>query len=293
MRMTRRDFVKWATASAAALGAARLTKLEEALASSTSPPVIWLQGSACTGCTISLLNVTDPATIDTVLTNTISLKYHPNLTTSSGDLAVGGIVDAKSTYNGQFILCVEGGIPTGAGGRCCVIGERNGADWTMLDAVNELGPKAKHVIAVGSCAAWGGVVKPDLYAGVQTVDQVLEGKTQNTVVNLPACPAHPTAVVGTLVTLLTSPGSLKLNPSGQPLAYYGGRIHSSCPRKGQAKAEFGVQGCYMMVGCRGPSTTINCPSMQWNNKKNWCVASNVGCIGCAAPSFPTTPLLKY
>jgi hydrogenase small subunit len=294
MRMTRRDFLRWAATSTAALGAAELAGLERALAASTSPPVIWLQGASCTGCTVSLLNVTEPATIDHVLLDVISLKYHPNLSAAAGDLAVGGLVDAANALSGQFILCIEGGIPTGANGRCCVIGHRNGGDWTMLDAVNELGPKAKHVVAVGTCASLGGVIRPDAYTRVQTVSGLLSGRTRSPIVNLPACPAHPTAVVGTLATLITNPASLRLNASGNPIAYFTNRIHAVCPRKGtRAVRELGAFGCFKELGCRGPETTINCPSMKWNGKKSWCIEANAACIGCASPEFPRLPLLKY
>lgn len=294
MQITRRDFMKWVAASAAALGLSKLEliKLEEAMASGTSPPVIWLQGSACTGCSISLLNATDP-TIDNVLLNTISMKYHPNLSTAAGDLAVSSIIDNSNTYNGQFILCIEGGIPTGANGNCCVIGDRDGGNWTMLSAVNDLGPKAKYVLAVGTCAAFGGVVRPDTYAGVKTVKEILDKKTKNPIINLPACPAHPNTVVGTIVTLLTG-GLPKLDSSGRPTAYYSGSIHNVCPRKGTNKVkQFGQYGCYNSLGCQGPNTNINCPKAKWNNGVNWCIDAYVGCIGCASSAFPTKPLLTY
>lgn len=294
MQITRRDFLKWVAASAAALGLSKLElfKLEEAMASSSSPPVIWLQGSSCTGCSISLLNATNP-TIDDVLLNTISMKYHPNLSAAAGDLAVSSIIDNSNVYNGQFILCIEGGIPTGANGNCCVIGDRDGGNWTMQSAVSELGPKAKYVIAVGTCAAFGGVVKPDSYAGVKTVKEILNKKTKNPVINLPACPAHPNTVVGTIVTLLTS-GLPKLDSSGRPTEYYSGSVHNVCPRKGATKVkQFGLYGCYNSIGCQGPNTNINCPKAKWNNGVNWCIDAYVGCIGCASAAFPTKPLLTY
>lgn len=294
MQITRRDFMKLVAGSAAVLGLGKLelVKLEEALASSTSPPVIWLQGSACTGCSISLLNATNP-TIDDVLLNSISMKYHPNLSAAAGDLAVSSIIDNSNAYDGQFILCIEGGIPTGAGGNCCVIGDKDGDSWTMQSAVNELGPKAKYVIAVGTCASYGGVVKPDTYTGVKTVEEILKRKTKNPIICLPACPTHPNTVVGTIVTLLTG-GQFKLDNNGRPNDYYSDSIHSVCPRKGTNKAkQFGVFGCYNAIGCLGPKTKINCPEAKWNNGMNWCIGAYVGCIGCASSAFPAQPLLTY
>jgi len=294
MQVTRRDFMKWVAASAAALGLTTfdLTRLEEALAASISPPVIWLQGAACTGCSVSLLNVTNP-TIDDVLLNKISMKYHPNLSTAAGDLAVSSILSSANTYNGQFILAIEGGIPTGAGGKCCVIGDRNGNDWTILDAVNELGPKAKYVMAVGTCAAYGGVVRPSTYTGVKNVREILTGKTRNPIIRLPGCPAHPNTVVGTIVALLTT-GLPRLDSEGRPRAYYSDKIHERCPREDERKVnQVGIFGCYKEIGCKGPNTIINCPNHKWNNGVNWCIGANMACIGCASQSFPAKPLYNY
>ena len=292
MQISRRDFMKWVAASAAALGLSSwdLIKVEQVLASSTSPPVIWLQGAMCTGCSVSLLNATKPTTIDDVLLNYVSVKYHPNLSTGAGDLAVSSIIDTSTNYKGEFILCIEGGIPTTIEGNYCVIADKDGKNWTMLDAVKELGPKAKYVIGVGTCAAYGGVVKPSTYTGVKTVKEVLNGKTSNPVINLPACPAHPDAMVGTIVTLLTK-GLPKLDSSGRPTEYYPTTVHNNCPRRMTNMAsQYGEFGCYRELGCKGPETTFSCPLLKWNNGVNWCIdQGDMQCISCASPNFPAGP----
>jgi hydrogenase small subunit len=64
MIITRRQFLKWAMASAAALGLSQtdLLKLEKAMADVSpcgchdAPHVIWYQGQSCGGCTLSILN---------------------------------------------------------------------------------------------------------------------------------------------------------------------------------------------------------------------------------------------
>jgi hydrogenase small subunit len=294
MQITRRQLLQLITGSAAALAvdASQLGKLQEALASALSPPVLWLQGSACTGCSISLLNATNP-TIDAVLLDKVSLKYHPDLSSAAGDLAIGSAVDAAHAESGKFILVVEGGIPTGAGGKTCVIGRRNGADWTMRQAVTELGPMAKYVVAVGTCASFGGIAKRSSYTAVKTVREILAGKTASPVVNLPGCPAHPNAMIGTLVTLLTT-GMPALDSSGRPKAYYSGSVHSQCPRREADDASgIGSRGCFEEFGCKGPDTVMNCPSHKWNNGVNWCINGNIPCIGCASASFPANPLYRY
>jgi hydrogenase small subunit len=300
MKMNRRDFLRWAGASAAMLGltALDLQNLEKAVASAVSPPVIWLQGAGCSGCSISLLNSVNP-TIDSVLLNTISMKYHPNLSTAAGDLAISTITNTETSYSGQFILVVEGGIPTANSGKYCVIGQRNGSDWTVMDAVKELGPKAKRVIAAGTCASFKGIPgSGSNVTGVQAVSSVLSGLISQPVINLPGCPVHPANIVGTLVDLINGT-SLTLDSENRPTKYYGTvHVHSQCPRHTDktGASTLGGEGCFWEFGCKGPETTniATCPNLKWNNAANWCINTNVPCIGCCSPNFPfTTRLFSY
>ena len=113
--------------------------------------------AGCSGCTISTLNVTNPTTIDDVLLNKISLKYNTTLMTASGDSAMQTLEQGANTYKGQFILVVEGAVPTGASGNYCIIGEQNGSPLTMQQAVLKYAPMAKYVVSAGTCASFGGV----------------------------------------------------------------------------------------------------------------------------------------
>lgn len=290
MQISRRTFLKLATAAASlGLTGVDLFRLKEVFASGSAPPVIWLQGAVCTGCSISLLNSTAPA-IDDILFSTINLQYHPNLMTAAGELAIATLTGAAEAGAGEFILCVEGGIPTSINGRYSIIGERNGEPWTMLDAVMELGCKAKYVLAVGTCASFGGVVKPSEYTGVRRLAEVLQGSTKNPVINLPACPVNPIVLVGTLVRLLTT-GMPPLDSWGRPADYYGTTVHHICPRLTTPMVtQIGVFGCYEHVGCKGPHTSFTCPNLKWNNGVNWCIdKTNTLCIGCSSPNFPSTP----
>lgn len=291
MQVSRRAFLKMVSAAAATLGLSSLDLLRvtEALANTGHPPVLWLQGAVCTGCTISLLNTTSPG-IDEVLTSTISLEYHPNLTTRAGELAIASLAKAAEAYKGEFILCIEGGIPANLNGNYAIIGEVAGRPVTMLEAVNALGPRAKYVVAVGTCAAFGGVPKLSQATGITTVQALLTGKTQNPVINLSACPVNPITLLGTLVHLLTG-GVPELDRFGRPLKYYNTSVHHICPRLPTPMVQqIGVFGCYEHVGCKGPHTAFTCPNLKWNNGVNWCIdTTNTVCIGCSAPNFPQTP----
>jgi hydrogenase small subunit len=292
MKISRRDFLKWSVAAAAALNLELdFDKINTVLAADTNPPVIWLQGAGCSGCTISTLNVTNPTTIDDVLLNKISMKYNSTIMASAGELAMQTLDQAANTYNGQFILVVEGAIPTGASGNYCILGESNGTPLTMQAAVLKYGPMAKYVVAAGTCASFGGIpaAAPN-NTSCTSVLSLLNGKTINKVINLSSCPVHPTVLIQTLINLLLS-GIPTLDGYNRPYSFYNTNIHSICPRKGLTQvSQPGVFGCYMALGCKGPGCQMVCPSMKWNNGQNFCQNSDYPCIGCANPTFPTNPL---
>ncbi len=286
MEIRRRDFIRSATASAATLGLSslELSKAEQALASADSPPVLWLSGSSCTGCSISLLNAVNP-TIDSVLTSTISLKYHPNLMAGAGDLAVSAARSAQSA--GGYILVVEGAIPTGSAGKYCYVWDEGGQPVTMASAVKSLAANAKYVVAVGACASFGGIPRTYSGTGAQGVGAFLGS---NKVINLPGCPSHPDWIVGSLVKLIAgTPPTLDGN--NRPKLYYPQPVHSTCPRRGTDEVEsFGRVGCLKELGCRGPETFADCVSRKWNNGQSWCVNVNGPCWGCTESFYPAFPL---
>jgi hydrogenase small subunit len=204
MKISRRDFLKWSVAAGVALNVEfNLDNVNTVLAAETDPPIIWIQGAGCSGCTISTLNVTNPTTIDDVLLNKISMKYNSTIMAASGDLAMQTLDQCATQYNGQFILVIEGAVPTGASGNYCIIGEVNGVPLTMQQAVLKYGPMAKYVVAAGTCASFGGVPASGANStGCQSVKTILTGKTTNPVVNLAGCPVHPTVMIQSLLDLI-------------------------------------------------------------------------------------------
>jgi hydrogenase small subunit len=292
MEITRRELLKWASVSAVglSLGLDNLARLEAALAAPGAPTVIWLQGSSCSGCSISLLNAASTP-IEDVLTKSVNLAYHPDLSAAYGEAAITSMFAAAAAAPGGYILCVEGAVPVAAGGRYCVVGERAGKPLTLLAAIQALAPKALRVVSVGTCASFGGVVKPSKTTQVRTVSAALAGRTSAPVINLPGCPAHPDTILGTLVKLITG-AALPLDSQGRPTAFFSSSVHKKCPRReADEVSSIGRYGCYEEVGCHGPDTIMSCPSVKWNNGRNWCIGANQACIGCASPSFPTNPLL--
>ncbi|GEJ56510.1 hydrogenase small subunit [Anaeromyxobacter diazotrophicus] len=288
---TRRDFLKWSTSSAAALGLSQtgLFRLQQALAAESSPPLIWLHGASCSGCSIAALNAVSPTTVGDVLLNKVSAKYDALLMAAGADQAIRAMDQAAAA--GQFILVVEGGVPVAAGGRYCTIGDRGGRPITLLDAVNDLAPRASRVLAVGTCAAYKGVAGTGANpTGVTPLSTVLQGKTAKPVINVPGCPAPPDQLFKIIVGLLAG-GEYALDLDGRPGTCFPHTVHFTCPRKHLPKAKaFGEPGCLLNLGCQGKVTMAMCPKHKWNNGKNWCAQAGHPCIGCAAPEFPASPL---
>ena len=186
MNLSRREFLK--AAAAATVLTVELTKVEKALAGNGNTPVIWLQGSGCTGCSVSFLNSIYYATADELLLNTLSVEYHPNVSAAAGDFAISAASFARPSpaeiaqissewlentnlqmdLNGDnktnwldyalmakrgYTLVIEGAIPTGANGLFCTVG----TNMTMLAALQKFSQYAGAIIALGTCACYGGV----------------------------------------------------------------------------------------------------------------------------------------
>ncbi|MHB0878572.1 MAG: hydrogenase small subunit [Anaerolineae bacterium] len=287
MQITRRAFLRYAVAAGVGLGLGEdvLARVETVLAQTALPPVVWLSGSGCTGCSVSLLNAVNP-TIDGLLTGTIALKYHSTLMVAAGDLAVAAATSTAQA--GGHILVVEGAIPTAFGGRCCYVWDEGGVPVTMTEAVSSLAANASHLVAVGTCASYGGI--PAAFAGAGAVG--LGAFLGRPVVNLPGCPAHPDWIIGGLAALLAGTPP-PLDARGRPTTYYPAEaIHERCPRREREEANsFGQAGlCLKELGCKGPSTHADCDIRRWNNGQNWCIGANGLCIGCSEPTFPRFPL---
>ena len=200
MELTRREFLILCSVSAMGAGLAQtaVPELVHAMESAVTkkPPVIWLQGASCSGCVVSLLNTAHP-TIAEVLLKIISLEYQPTVMAASGELAVSYMESIAEKAKGEFFLLMEGAIPTKDNGVYCCIGERDGKELTMLEAVNEIGPKAKAIIAVGNCASFGGIpaAKPNP-TGCKPISEIVKGVP---IINVQGCPPHPDWLLCTIV----------------------------------------------------------------------------------------------
>ena len=165
----------------------------------------------------------------------------------------------------------------------------------MSARVESLGRDALAVIALGTCAAFGGIATgaPNP-ASCISVEKLFDQHNISTpLINIPGCPPHPDWFVGTLsaVLLLGLPKPEELDEHKRPKVFYGQLIHENCPRRayfdeGKFAKAFSELGCLNELGCKGPVTYADCPIRLWNHGINWCIGSGSPCIGCVEPGFP-------
>jgi hydrogenase small subunit len=244
----------------------------------------------------------------------LNLMFHATIMAGQGEPVIEVLKDTEKNRKGGYILVVEGAIPTAEGGAVegaiptaeggayGSIGERAGKHLTIQQSVEELGKNAMLAIALGTCAAYGGIpaAKPNPTAckGVKTVFD--EKGIETPVVNIPGCPMHPDWFMGTVsVILFSGAEALELDELGRPRLFFGQLIHENCPRradfdKGKFAQKLGEPGCLYKLGCKGHYTYADCPLRQWNNGVSWCVKAGSPCLGCVEPEFPdgTSPMYE-
>lgn len=264
-------------------------------------PVIWIQCATCTGCSVSVLNSVSP-TIKNVLVDEVipgkhvNLRFHPTVMAGAGDIVIEEMKETFRKKKGDYILVVEGAIPTaGNASDYGSIGRDNGKEVSMLDRVESMGRDALAVIALGTCASFGGIAagKPNPTGCIGVEELFRRHNISTPLINIPGCPPHPDWFVGTLakVLLLGLPKPEELDEHKRPKAFYGQLIHENCPRRayfeeGKFAKAFGELGCLNELGCKGPVTYADCPLRLWNGGVNWCIGSGSPCIGCVEPGFP-------
>jgi hydrogenase small subunit len=284
--LPRREFIRRACLIAAAtVGLPRVAAADffEAAVAGKKPSVIWLHFQECTGCTESLLRTEYPP-LDDLLLDLVSLDYHETLFVAAGHQAEAARYAAMKAHKGKYILVVEGAIPVKDGGIYCKVGGK-----TAIEILEECAADAGAIIALGSCASWGGVPSAGPNpTGASGVDEIIKNKP---VVTLPGCPANPYNFLGTALQFATYGTLPALDKKGRPVFAYGRTIHEDCPRRGHFDAgrfaeKYGDEGhrsgyCLYKLGCKGPVTYANCSLKAFGEVEGaWPIGIGHPCFGC-------------
>ncbi|WP_041273212.1 hydrogenase small subunit [Desulforapulum autotrophicum] len=286
--VSRRDFLKYCTVMTASMGLSascvgQVASSIEKAASGTRPSVVWLHFGECTGCSEAFLRTPN---VGAIILETISVEYHETIMAASGHQAEKSLEQAIKTHKGKFICVVEGSIATAYNGAYGKVGGR-----TFLEIANDVIPKAAVTIALGTCAAYGGIPSaapnPGGYKGVKDAIGVAT-------INISGCPPNPLNLLSTIVKYLNKE-TIELDELGRPLFAYAETVHDRCPRLkhfendefveefGSKEAELGY--CLYHMGCKGPETYNNCPTAKFNDGTSFPIQAGHPCIGCSEPDF--------
>lgn len=287
--LSRRDFLKICTIVTATMGLpySMVEKVEAAMKKGPKPTVIWLHFMECTGCTESLLRASHPP-IGRLVLDIINLEYHETLMPAAGKQAEEVLHQTMEKYKGKYICVVEGAVSTKDGGIYCKI-----AGKPAIQILKDVAKDAMLVIAIGTCATFGGVqaAAPNPTGAVGVKDVIGVDK----LINISGCPPNPYNFLATVSYILTFGKLPELDKLRRPKFAYGRLIHDHCERRahfdeGRFAEKFGDEGhrkgyCLYKLGCKGPVTYSNCPVIRFCDVGTWPVGSGHPCIGCTEPNF--------
>jgi len=264
--------------------------------------VLWLQSGGCGGCSMSLLNADVADFPGWWRQSGLNLLWHPSLSLASGADALGVLDDCLNGRVALDVLCLEGALlrgPQGTG-RFHLLA---GTGLPMTHWVERLAGVAQHVVAVGSCAAFGGVSatgpNPTEACGLQFEDDrpggllgaAFRARGGLPVINVAGCPTHPGWVTDSLSALAAGLlGPEDLDTLQRPRFYADQLVHHGCTRNEYyefkaSAAKPSDLGCMMEhMGCKGTQAHADCNIRLWNGEGS-CTRGGYACISCTEPGF--------
>ncbi len=264
--------------------------------------LLWLQGASCGGDTISFLNSEQPSALNAFKMLDINVVWHPFLSKEQGDEVLKIFEDILNKKIPIHLLIIEGAIPLGPDdtGEFFLFHERPFKDWVM-----DFAHCSELIMAVGTCAAFGGVVTAsnniNEMSGVQffhnkeggLLGRDFRSKKGWPVVNVPGCPSHPDWIVETMTALLK--GWIKqsdLDKFHRPRVFFSKLAHHGCPKNEfyefkASAVKFSQQGClFEFLGCKGTLCESDCNERLWLGRTGSCTRGGFPCIACTSPFFP-------
>lgn len=266
--------------------------------------IYWLQSGGCSGDTMSILNYETNNLYDFFDNLDIEVLWHPSLSTINHiehKNLIHDIVNDKQTLD---ILCVEGNVVMGPDGTGMF--DTFGGK-PKKELIKDLASKAQYVVAVGTCASFGGIGSYDEMQGLglQALHRDMGGylgkdfisQAKVPVINLPGCPIQPKALE-TLLFKVVNNIDIDFNNSNSLDDIYNITVHQGCTRNEYheykvEEKQFGGKGCmFFHLGCKGPTSQASCNKYLWN-EVNSKTRAGVPCFGCVRPDFPQqTPFFK-
>ncbi|MEK9712204.1 MAG: HupU protein [Thalassolituus sp.] len=264
--------------------------------------LLWLQSGGCGGCSMSLLSAESPDLLTTFRASGIELLWHPSISESCGQDLISLLENIIHGHQRLDILALEGSVIQGPNGTGA-FHRLAGTGRPMRDWIFDLSQKAKHVVAVGNCAAYGGITaagnNPSEACGLQydesrpggLLGERFRDKEGLPVVNIAGCPTHPNWITDTLGDLARGDlNSHVLDEFERPRSYTDHLVHHGCPRNEYYEYKASAEkpsdlGCMMEhMGCLGTQARGDCNTRLWNGSGS-CLRGGFPCINCTAPDF--------
>ncbi len=264
----------------------------------------WMQIGGCGGDSLSFMNVESPNIDELFRSLDINLLWHPSLSNQSAKAHDQLVNDILSDQLKMDIFIVEGSViqgPAGSG----LFDTRN--DIPTKDLVYALAQHAEIVVAVGTCAAFGGFGVDDIIesTGLQfcksnkggLLGAAFTARSGQPVINLAGCPCHHDIIAGTF-NAIGNNIPLLLDDFNRPQEWYMTLVHQGCTRNEYheyrvEEDDFGEKGClFFHLGCEGPLVSGICNTKLWNQHSSK-TRAGVPCFGCTSPDFPKqTPFFE-
>lgn len=276
--------------------------------------VFWLAGMSCDGCSISTVGATSPSA-ESLMLGIIPgvpkiVLHHPVLSVESGEEFMEPFHKAaKGELDKQFVVVYEGSIANERlndknGGYFSALGTRkvDGEDqpFPTANMLALMAPHAAAIIAIGTCATWGGIpaAAGNVTGSMGLMDFLGENYRSTLglpVVNIPGCAPQGdnfTETVAAVLLYLQGIGPLpEFDSLGRPAWLFSDTVHQGCTRggffeEGIFAREYGDKECLVDVGCWGPVVQCNINKRGAVNHVGGCMNIGAPCIGCTMPGFP-------
>jgi hydrogenase small subunit len=273
--------------------------------------VIWMtSGLGCDGDTVSMTAARSPS-LEDLMRGCIPglppvIVYNALFAYETGEQFMRAWFDAAAGKLDPFILVLEGAVPNeeiNGDGHWAAFGvdSESGDPIPTCTWIDRLVPQAAVVLALGTCAAFGGIPamrnNPTGAMGLRDyLGSDWVSRRGIPIVNLPGCPVQPDNISETLLYLAMQLAGIgppiDLDEQGRPGWLFERTVQEGCGRAGYAEhGEFASspadsRGCLVKLGCKGPVVKCNVPIRGWVGGVGGC--PNVGgiCMACTMPGFP-------
>jgi len=227
--------------------------------------LLWIECGSCNGESMAILGAEGPGKTGDNLSDfleggQVRLLWHPSLSETSPKEAAEIIDRILAGEEELTILCVEGSIINGPHGT----GMYDTFDGRpKRDIIRALCDKAEHVIAMGVCAAFGGIPaappNPTESCGLQFTNEQPTGllgpewtsKAGLPVINISGCPADARTMIRTM-NLILDGTPLELDKFNRPMTV-GPCLSEGLNKRCGTAEKIG----YSCVGCIGAKFPLN------------------------------------